>query len=79
MWKRCRRHLGFSLKPFVNRLLHAEQRFDAAVEQARIDTGFHAIEHAVHEVDQRVGRGHRAIDAPVRKRIEDRDMIVDGA
>src|SRR5450756_305404 len=59
--------------------LYAKQRLDAAVEQAWIDAGFHCVEHRVHDVDQRVGRRDRAIDAPVRERVENRDMTVDGA
>ncbi len=79
LWKSCRRHFRYSPWFFVGRFLGVEQRLDAAIQQARIDAGFHSVEHGVHEVDQRVGRGDGTIDAPVREGVEDHDMTIDRA
>src|SRR6516165_8464467 len=59
--------------------LCAGQRFNAAIEQARVNSGFHFLEHLVHEVDQRIACRDRALDAPIGHRAEDRKMPVDRA
>src|SRR6516162_5872627 len=59
--------------------LCAGQRFNAAIEQAGVNSGLHFLEHLVHEVDQRIACRDRALDASIGHRAKDRKMPVDRA
>src|SRR5882672_2744433 len=57
----------------------AEQRFDAAIEQAGVDARLHRIEHGVDESYQSISGRHGAIDMSVGGMVENREMVIDRA
>ncbi len=54
-----------------------QERFDAAVEQRRIDGFFELVEHAVDEADERVRRGDGAVGLGGGDAVEQGEMVVD--